>query len=580
MQLSLKYTGKILITYLRPHWIRALALAFLLISNIALQLVGPLILARFIDAARAQFSLEQLLQLASLFLGITIITQVVSVIEAYMAEDVAWLTTNTLRTDLIRHCLHLDMTFHNTYSSGELTQRIDGDISSLANFFSRFIIAILGHGLLLVGMVIVLYFVDWRIGFPITLFVCFALWLFSFIRKFVAGTWEKALEIRAKLFGFIEERLSGAEDIRTSGAIEDSLRRLYTLLRQRLHVERKAGVRGTLMWGTSTFLMAIGTALAFGLSALLVMQGAITLGAAYLIFTYTQRLVWPLDQISGQLQDFQQALAGLNRLRQLLEAQPSLHEGSETLLPPGPLSIAFDHVTFGYSPDTPVLSNLSFRVQPGETLAILGRTGSGKTTMARLLFRLYDVNQGSIRVGEKDIRTLKTATLRQSIAFVTQDVQLFHAPLRENVTLFDRTISDDQILNAFKKLGLWDWYMTQSRGLNTVLEAGRGLSAGQAQLLAFTRVFLRNPGIVVLDEASARLDPVTEHLLEKAIDTLLYDRTGVIIAHRLSTVQRADKILVIANGKIVESGSKEHLILDDQSIYRTLLQASMEGDGV
>jgi ATP-binding cassette, subfamily B, bacterial len=580
MQLSLGHTGKMLVTYLRPHWIRALALAFLLISNIVLQLVGPLILGRFIDAARAQWGVEQLLQLASLFLGIAFMTQVVSVIEAYMAEDVAWLTTNTLRTDLTRHCLRLDMTFHNTYSPGELTQRIDGDISALANFFSRFIITILGHGLLLLGMVIVLYFVDWRIGFPITLFVCFALWLFSFIRKFVAGTWEEALQLRAKLFGFIEERLSGAEDIRTSGAIENALHRLYTLLRQRLHVERRAGVRGTLMWGTSTFLMAVGTALAFGLSALLVMRGAITLGAAYLIFTYTQRLVWPLDQLSGQLQDFQQALAGLNRLRQLLEEQPSLHEGSETLLPAAPLSIEFDHVTFGYAPETPVLSDLSFRVQPGETLAILGRTGSGKTTMARLLFRLYDVNQGSIRVGEKDIRTLKTATLRRSIAFVTQDVQLFHAPIRGNVTLFDRSISDAQILNAFKKLGLWDWYLTQPQGLETILQAGRGLSAGQAQLLAFTRVFLRNPSIVVLDEASARLDPVTEHLLEQAIDTLLCNRTGIIIAHRLSTVHRADKILVLANGKIVEYGFKEHLLSDDQSLYRKLLQASMEGDVV
>jgi ATP-binding cassette, subfamily B, bacterial len=230
-----------------------------------------------------------------------------------------------------------------------------------------------------------------------------------------------------------------------------------------------------------------------------------------------------------------------------------------------------------------VLDGVSFTLEAGKVLGVLGRTGSGKTTLTRLLFRLYDVDEGSITLHGRDLRTAPLSDLRQHVGMVTQDVQLFEATVRDNLTLFrayDRSrppIADADILTAVDTLGLSDWLRSLPDGLDTVLKSGgQGLSAGQAQLLAFTRVFLRDPKLVVLDEASSRLDPATEHLLERAIDRLLAGRTAIIIAHRLRTVQRADDILILENGRLLEYGPRATLAQDPSSRFARLLQTGLE----
>ncbi|MGE5776339.1 MAG: ATP-binding cassette domain-containing protein, partial [Chloroflexota bacterium] len=224
-----------------------------------------------------------------------------------------------------------------------------------------------------------------------------------------------------------------------------------------------------------------------------------------------------------------------------------------------------------------VLSDLSFQLKPGSVLGLLGRTGSGKTTLARLIFRLYDPKSGCIEINGADLRNLQLETLRGSIAIVTQDVQLFRASVRENLTFFDRSISDEKILATLNELELGDWYRSLPKGLDTQLETGsRSLSAGEAQLLAFTRVFLRDPGLVILDEASSRLDPATEQRLERAIDKLLQNRTAIIIAHRLGTVQRADEIMILDGGRVSEHGDRRQLAADANSRFHQLLQTGLE----
>jgi ATP-binding cassette subfamily B protein len=208
---------------------------------------------------------------------------------------------------------------------------------------------------------------------------------------------------------------------------------------------------------------------------------------------------------------------------------------------------------------------------------MLGRTGSGKTTLTRLLFRLYDPNAGALRLGDVDIRDVSLQNLRGRVGMVTQDVQLFQASVRDNLTLFSPRIPDQAILSVLREIGLWDWFQSLPDGLDTQLGAGgSGLSAGQAQLLAFTRVFLKDPGLVILDEASSRLDPATERLLERAIDRLFQNRTGIVIAHRLGTVQRADNILILDNGRIAEYGPRAALAADPESRFAHLLRAGLE----
>jgi ATP-binding cassette, subfamily B, bacterial len=241
------------------------------------------------------------------------------------------------------------------------------------------------------------------------------------------------------------------------------------------------------------------------------------------------------------------------------------------------LKVEFEGVTFGYNRDEPVLRDVTFSLQPGTVLGVLGRTGSGKTTLTRLLFRLYDPVEGAIRLGGVDVRDTRLAGVRQSVGMVTQDIHLFNASLRDNLTFFDKSIPDASILAALEDLGLGEWYRSLPNGLDTIFApGGSGISAGQAQLVAFARVFLKDPGLVILDEASSRLDPATERQVERAVDKLLRGRTAIIIAHRLGTVQRADNILIFEGGHVVEYGERKVLAADPRSNFAKLMRTGLE----
>jgi len=332
------------------------------------------------------------------------------------------------------------------------------------------------------------------------------------------------------------------------------------------------------MWSASIGLFAIGNAIAFGMSAILWQEGAITLGTVYLIFQYTELLRRPIEEIRGQMQDLQQAGASVGRIEDLLRIQPKVHDPSRPEqarpLPHGALGVEFEDVSFGYADDEPVLRGVSLRVEPGRLLGLLGRTGSGKSTVTRLLLRFYDPERGVIRLGGVDLRDAKLADLRNRIGMVTQEVQLLHASVRDNLTLFDPAIPDDRILEVLRDLGLGNWYSALADGLDTELASGTGLSAGEAQLLAFCRVFLRDPGLVILDEASSRLDPATERLIQRATDQLLVGRTGIIIAHHLATVDRVDDVVILEDGEVVERGARVELANDPSTRFSELARVS------
>jgi ATP-binding cassette subfamily B protein/ATP-binding cassette subfamily C protein len=282
-----------------------------------------------------------------------------------------------------------------------------------------------------------------------------------------------------------------------------------------------------------------------------------------------------------EIQDFQKAAAGMLRVMELQNIKSNIHYGNETL-PVGPLSVAFQNVSFNYNRPSETentnnaLSDVTFSLQAGRSLGIVGRTGSGKTSLTRLLLRLYDPTSGSIQLGGMEIGSIQLKSLRERVAVVTQEVQLFNATIRENLTLFDPSIPDEKIINAIVDVGLKDWLDLQPNGLDTILASGGDLSAGQAQLLAFTRVFLRDPGLVILDEASSRLDPATESLIEKAVTKLLKDRTAIIIAHRLNTLDRVDDILVMGDGRVLEFGPREQLKAESDSVFSNLLKQGFE----
>jgi ATP-binding cassette, subfamily B, bacterial len=552
-------------------------LALLLFGSIALQLLNPQILRVFIDTVTSPEAQNGLVGIAVLFLGLAIFQQVLNVAATWAGERVAWSATNALRADLTRHCLNLDLSFHKARTPGELIERIDGDVTALANFFSQFVVQVLGSLLLLIGVLVVLWTVDWRVGAALSVFAIVTLGAMLGLRTIATQSWKAHRQASAELYGFIEEHLAGTVDIRANGAQPYAMRRLYGFLRTRFTTGRKARIMSAIPWSVPSLAEALGIALSFALAAGLYGVGGISLGTAFLVYFYTQALFQPMHMLSNQLEYFQKASAGALRVQELMNTHSALVDGTVTEFAPGAPAVEFRDVTFAYEGDDTVLHNLSFRLEPGEVLGLLGRTGSGKTTVTRLLLRLYDPTEGSITLGGVELRQARLAALRSKIGMVTQDVQLFRGSIRDNVTFFNRGVSDERIWAALEALGLVEWCRALPQGLDTVIEGGGGgLSAGEAQLLAFTRVFMNDPGLVILDEASSRLDPATERLVERAVAGLMRGRTGVIIAHRLATVERAATIMILDRGTTAEYGPRAALVADPESRFSLLLSTGVE----
>lgn len=577
MQIHLKDYRHLLATYLKPQLPRVTLLMLLLFGDIALQLINPQILRLFVDTITSNVSQSVLLPLALLFIVVALFQQGVKIWATYLSERIGWIATNSLRIDLTLHLLRLDLSFHKVHTPGELIERVDGDISTLATFFSEFVIQIVGNLLLLLGIIVVLFFQDWRAALALGISTLLLLGGVNALRNLSIPQWRIFRQSSAELYGFLEERIGGTEDIRSSGAQAYMLRRLYHYTRTRFYTGRKARIISVLPWSVPNFLFALMTLTAFLLIAQFYRDGSMTLGMAFLIYFYTQLIAQPINAISHQIEDFQKASAGIVRIRELLSMKSQLQEGPGATFPSGALPLVCENVSFGYGEAEMIVKNLSFRLEPGEVLGLLGRTGSGKTTITRLVARLYDPAAGTICLGGVDLRAASFAQLRQTIGMVTQDVQLFHATVRDNLTFFDHTIEDEHIISALNRLGLHEWYAALPHGLDTILAPnGGGLSAGEAQLLAFTRIFLCDPALVILDEASSRLDPATESLLEQAIDKLLQGRTAIIIAHRLRTLQRADTILLLDNGEICEYGPRTQLANTSDSRFSQLLRTAHE----
>jgi ABC-type multidrug transport system fused ATPase/permease subunit len=348
-------------------------------------------------------------------------------------------------------------------------------------------------------------------------------------------------------------------------------------MRSWLAVTRQAQMRGYALVASSQGFFGLGTAAALALSAMLYRDGTLTIGTVYLIFQYTQMLRQPTEQIRNEVQDLQQADASIGRVQALLGTAPRLADGPGVGLPPGPLAVELDGVSFRYAEDAPVLRDVSVYLAPGRVLGVVGRTGSGKTTLTRLLPRFYDPLEGMVRLGGVDVRTVRLAAVRARIGLVTQEVHLFNSSVRDNLTLFDDGVPDAQIIAVLDMLGLAEWRRDLPRGLDTPIgPGGAGLSAGQAQVLACARIFLRDPDVVILDEASSRLDPATERLVHAAVGRLLEGRTGVIVAHRLATIAYADDILVLEDGQVREHGPRLALAADSTSRFAGLLRVVAE----
>jgi ATP-binding cassette, subfamily B, bacterial len=606
MSLPVRQYYALLKEYLEPYRGMVALLGVLIAGLSLLELVIPQVIGRFIQGTQSDAVASNLIRDGLLVLGLVVLKILTSVGSSYFSQKLGWQATNDLRSRLIDHALHLDMEFHNTHAPGEMIERIDGDVTLLADFFSFFNLQVICNLLIMVGILAYTFWERWWIGLVLLGSVLLAGLVIIRVSRISFLPYKRFREATSTFSSFLAEYLGGRLAIRASHARSFLMRNLWQVMQD----FRTAIVNVFVAGETATHLPPavnnVLQVLILGFCAYLYLSGSMQLGVVYILYAYSGMIVSRLGRMGNQMSWMQSASANITRIQTLLATESRVVDrGAARLETDDPqtdklqvVGIRFEAVSFGYEPGAKpvepakngsqvirekekVLKDVSFEVAPGKVLGLLGRTGSGKTTLTRLLFRLYDPDEGSIYLYGKhsptplDLRDLPLAALRRRIGLVTQEVQFFRASLRDNLTFFKADVPDAQIKQVIEDLGLGEWLRSLLQGLDTVLEGGAGLSAGQAQLLACSRIFLYHPDIFILDEAASRLDPLTEGLLNRAVERLVGTCTMIIIAHRLETVERADDVLILENGRVLEKGPRAKLASDPASHYSGLLHKGL-----
>ena len=512
-------------------------------------------------------------------------------VQSYNIQSVGQRLTARIRRDLFAHAMDLSLRFHDRMPVGKLLTRLTSDVDALAEVFGSGAVGVLGDLVTLTVIAVTMLLIEWRLGLlllvsqiPVTLVV---LWLQARYRKANYRVREELSQLNADF----QENLQGLD------VVQMFRREAFNGTRfQRTGLAYREAVNGTILFDSSisAFLewVSLGAvAVVLALGGWMVTSGAMGLGILTTFILYSQRLFDPLRQMAERFTQIQGGLTAVERIGELLEEPLEIRDHtlagqqesvSENL--PAPLQVmpssrgevVFEGVHFAYRPDEPILEDLSFRLAPGEHVALVGPTGSGKTTVIRLLCRLYEPQQGRILLDGRDIRSLSLPELRRQLGVVLQDTFLFSGSVGDNLRL-DREIDDKQLNQVCRDLGLSSLIGRLPQGLDTELrERGGNLSSGERQLLAVARVAIRNPNVLVMDEATAFMDPSTEATLQRDLDRLLERRTAVVIAHRLATVEAADRILVLRRGRLIEQGT--HLQLRSQGgLYAELAELQERG---
>ena len=557
---------------------RRLTLTLVLLLPVALAAaVQPLLVGQAIAVLRreptmpwlAGLAVPQALQLLVLLLLCAVLLRLgLQGIQTFNVQAVGQRLTARIRDDLFAHAMALSLRFHDRTPVGKLLTRLTSDVDALAEVFGSGAVGVLGDLVTLIVIAATMVTIEWRLGLlllvaqvPVTLGI---IWLQGRYRKANYRVREELSQLNADL----QENLQGLEVVQMFRRERRNSERFATTT----GAYRRA-VTGTILYDSAIsafieWVALVAVALVLALGGSMVTAGAMGLGTLTTFILYSQRLFDPLRQLAERFTQIQGGLTAVERIGELLEEPIEIADRTGPLNPaqlnPAQASsqaaeVVFDSVSFAYRPDEPILQDFSIRIAPGEHVALVGPTGSGKTTVIRLLCRLYEPQQGRILLDGVDIRDLPLASLRQRLGVVLQDTFLFSGTVADNLRL-DAPISRDQLERTCAELGLNPLLDRLSDGLATELrERGGNLSSGEKQLLGVARVAMRNPSVLVMDEATAFMDPSTEATLQRDLDTLLSGRTAIVIAHRLATVEAADRILVLQRGRLVEQGSHRQL---------------------
>jgi len=499
--------------------------------------------------------------LSLVFCGVILLGFITNFLQVVVLEWVGQRIMHSLRQSLFTHLQNLDLSFFNTHPVGKLVTRVTNDVQNMYEMFTSVIVTLFNDGLKLIGIMAILFWMNWRLMLLLSIMLPVMLITTLWFGRLARDAFREIRTHLARINAFIQEAVSGISIIQLFLREKDTFDRFADLNR----VYYRSTIHQINIFGFFIPLIEVMSSLSMALiiwyGGREILQEHMTLGILTAFISYMRLFFQPIRELSQKYSIVQSAMASAERIFELLETRNALPASkAPVVLREIRGAIEFSDVSFGYESDQMVINMLSFRVAPGETLAIVGATGSGKTTLINLLERFYDPCAGMIRVDGIDLRDLDMHWLRDQIGLVMQDVFIVPGSIRENI-LLDLQISEEQIEKLVRLSQLSALVDNLADGVETRIgEGGMDLSAGQKQLLAFARVLARDPAILVLDEATANVDSETEMLIEQAIQAALANRTSIVIAHRLSTIKRADRILVMDHGVIVEQGSHEDLM--------------------
>jgi ATP-binding cassette subfamily B multidrug efflux pump len=568
-----------LLGYLRPYRWWTLAAVLLLMSQSVLALIGPRLTEHALDVAVPHRDLALLGLLAGLYLATLAADFVVeyggTLLTSYIGQRVMY----DLRMQIFGHLQRLSIGYFDRNPVGRLMTRVTSDVETLNELFSSGVVTIFGDAFTLVAIMGMMLAIDVRLAL-VTFAVIPLVWLTARIfRRRVRQAFGDIRVRLARLNAFLQERLSGMRVVQLFGREEDTARRFAALNRDHLEAHLRSITIYAVFFPAVEVLTAVAMALLLWYGGLRVLDGTLTVGVLAAFIQYTRRFFQPLQDLSEKFNLLQSAMASSERIFALLDEPVTVTEPASPVALPRPVrgAVRFENVWFRYSPTGPwVLRDVSFSASPGQTIALVGHTGAGKTTIVSLLLRFYDPERGRITVDGVDIRQLATADLRSIIGFVQQDLFLFTGDIEHNLTL-DAPITPEAAREAARRVGADRFIERLPSGYHHELgERGRSLSVGERQLLSFGRALALDPRILVLDEATSSVDAEAEAQIQRAIAELMAGRTSLVVAHRLSTILHADEILVLHYGEIRERGSHREL-LAQRGLYERLYQLQLRG---
>lgn len=541
-----------------------------------LALAGPYLMGVAIDRFIAARDPSGLSPIALLMLGAFLLSNALQTVAGWLMAGISQRALMRLRAELFRHLQTLPLSFFEARSSGDLMSRLTNDIDAINQAVAQNITSLLASTLSMAGILVAMFVLDRWLALASLLVVPLMLWFTRFVTVYTRKGFRELQRHLGALNGVMEESIGGQRVVTVFHRNESVLSGFRASNEEVYRAGVYANTYALLLMPLTTVLGNLFVIVLAGLGGWLALSGLVSVGVIATFIHYGQNFVQPLRQLSNLYNTLQAALAGAERVFEVLDRSPETDEGST---PSGPVrgEVVFDHVSFGYLPGTPVLKDISLTAAAGQTVALVGPTGAGKTTVINLLTRFHEIERGAIRIDGTDIRELKKEDLRRKLGLVLQDTYLFGVSVRENIRYGRLGASDEEVVRA-AELADADHFIRQlPQGYETVLSERAGnLSQGQRQLLAIARTLLADPAILILDEATSSVDTRTEARIQRSLLRLMEGRTSFVIAHRLSTIRDADQVLVIDGGRIVERGT-HHELLEQGGVYQRLYASQFKG---